>query len=267
MDFPLGGDVFISKSFPDNILLLLHEIGHAIGLKHPWEGDPVLAADEFTSQFTLYAGGRTTLGPLDIEAAQFLYGLPSADGTQVASWSWDSSLYTLTQNGTDLSDLIRGVSTNDVIFGNGGDDTIRGNAGDDVLDGGAGVDTMAGGTGNDIYVVDNVGDQIVENSNEGNDLINASVNYTLPANVEALVLCWEQARSSAPEMARIITSVEMSDSNIIDGGLGADYMVGGQGNDIYTSTIQATPSSKIRMRATTSSTPRSTIRSGPISNR
>ncbi len=53
-----------------------------------------------------------------------------------------------------------------------------------LLDGGAGKDTLVGGFGNDTYIVDNVGDVVVEDFNKGTDLIRSSVSYTLSANVE-----------------------------------------------------------------------------------
>ena len=47
---------------------------------------------------------------------------------------------------------------------------------------------MAGGGGNDTYVVDNVGDIILEAAGEGTDLVQSSVTTTLSANVENLTL-------------------------------------------------------------------------------
>ena len=47
---------------------------------------------------------------------------------------------------------------------------------------------MQGGTGNDTYIVEQVGDLVQENPGEGNDTIYASVNITLPSNVENLFI-------------------------------------------------------------------------------
>ena len=47
---------------------------------------------------------------------------------------------------------------------------------------------MIGGAGNDAYFVDNVSDQMIENAGEGNDTVFSTVNFTLSANVDNLVL-------------------------------------------------------------------------------
>ena len=51
--------------------------------------------------------------------------------------------------------------------GNTLDNTITGNSGNNILDGVGGADTMIGGAGNDTYIVDNAGDVVIENADEG----------------------------------------------------------------------------------------------------
>ena len=68
------------------------------------------------------------------------------------------------------------------------DNTLKGNSGDNTLNGGTGSDAMTGGDGDDIYIVDNIGDTVTENSSEGTDLINSSVSYSASNNVENLTL-------------------------------------------------------------------------------
>ena len=56
---------------------------------------------------------------------------------------------TVTELGTDASEVLTGTENRDVILGLGGDDTITGLGGDDDLDGSAGNDEIDGGNGND----------------------------------------------------------------------------------------------------------------------
>ncbi|MEI9904583.1 MAG: calcium-binding protein [Asticcacaulis sp.] len=65
---------------------------------------------------------------------------------------------------------------------------LIGNSGNNVLNGQIGADILQGGAGNDGYIVDNSGDIVIENANEGTDKVLSSVSYALTANVENLTL-------------------------------------------------------------------------------
>jgi len=108
---------------------------------------------------------------------------------------------------------------------------ITGSAGADSIDGGAGADTMSGGAGNDTYFVDNTGDVVVELAGGGTDTVIASVNTTLSAEVENLVLTGAAHVGTGNALANTITGTDGNDT--LDGGAGADTMSGGLGDDSY----------------------------------
>ncbi|SDO25184.1 Ca2+-binding protein, RTX toxin-related, partial [Polaromonas sp. JS666] len=81
-----------------------------------------------------------------------------------------------------------GNAGNNTLTGNTAANTLTGGEGNDTLSGGAGPDTMIGGAGNDSFTVDDVRDVAVELADEGTDTVRSSVNYTLGAEIENLVL-------------------------------------------------------------------------------
>jgi Ca2+-binding RTX toxin-like protein len=117
-------------------------------------------------------------------------------------------------------------------YGNSGNNKISGyGVGDNVIDGGVGADTMSGGGGNDTYGVDNIGDVIVENANEGNDTVWTDVSYTLSANVENLYLV-SSIDGTGNSSNNTIVGYGAGD-NVIAGGGGNDTLYGGAGNDTF----------------------------------
>ena len=110
--------------------------------------------------------------------------------------------------------------------------TITGNAGSNTLDGGAGADTLNGGSGDDVYIVEDAADVVSELIGEGMDRVESSVNWTLAANVEQLVLTGSDAiAGTGSSIANTITG--NSGANALDGGTGADTLNGGAGDDTY----------------------------------
>ncbi|AFZ60325.1 calcium-binding protein [Anabaena cylindrica FACHB-243] len=124
--------------------------------------------------------------------------------------------------GNSLSNRITGNSANNIIYGYGGNDRING---------GAGADRMYGGTGDDDYYVDNTGDLVVENFNEGSDIVYASISYTLTNNVEDLVLTGTaHLNATGNSLDNVI--VGNSGNNLIYGYGGNDTIFGLDGDDI-----------------------------------
>jgi serralysin len=125
-----------------------------------------------------------------------------------------------------------GNDLNNALSGNGSSNTLDGGLGNDTLDGGAGADTMIGGLGNDTYVVDDVADSVVEAANEGIDLVQSYIGYTLGTNIENGQLIGNaQVDLSGNDLNNLLTG--NANANILNGMAGADTMDGGAGNDTY----------------------------------
>lgn len=77
----------------------------------------------------------------------------------------------LNLRGNTLNNQLIGNNADNLLAGLAGDDTLDGGVGNDIVDGGLGADDLTGGTGDDTYVVDNLGDSVTENSNEGIDTV------------------------------------------------------------------------------------------------
>jgi len=112
-------------------------------------------------------------------------------------------------------------------------DHLIGNAENNFLDGRTGTDTMEGGIGNDTYVVYESSDIVMENANEGIDLIQSWITYSLydtdgllsakGGNVENLRLMGAAAFNIDGTGNALNNVIEASaGNNVIDGAAGVD---------------------------------------------
>jgi serralysin len=171
-----------------------------------------------------------------------LRGSPGADrlhggaGTDEADYSASPAGVTI-HLGTGLGS--GGHAEGDELFsiervtGSSHPDQISGTAGNDVIAGGAGADTMEGGAGDDLYLVDDPGDSVVEQANDGTDEVRTGLaSYVLAGNVERLTgLSGTGQALSGNALANVIVAGAGADR--LDGGGGADSLAGGLGDDIY----------------------------------
>jgi Ca2+-binding RTX toxin-like protein len=117
-------------------------------------------------------------------------------------------------------------------YGNSLTNILVGNAGNNLLNGDTGADAMFGGAGNDVYFVDNGGDVVIENANEGTDVVFSTAHLRLSDNVETLVL-QGSADLQGYGNAEVNTLYGNTGNNLLNGEGGADVMRGGLGNDVY----------------------------------
>jgi Ca2+-binding RTX toxin-like protein len=178
-DNPGSGNILMNTAFESSgqfaYATVLHEIGHALGLKEPDQAWTDFASNPPTvhnqwdpnvalSQSIMNEGGTnlTHLQPIDIQAIQSIYGTAANQGSMDSSWSWNSTTDTLTQHLNNSASLeVRGVSTSNVIYAGTGNDTIfaigagtntvYAGSGTDVVFGGAGKTTIYAGTGADTF--------------------------------------------------------------------------------------------------------------------
>ena len=192
-----------------------------------------LSINDTNDQLSL--GGFFAFESLRVDLIQF------ADGS---IWDYSTMLARVegvNLDGTEEVDYLSGNVTNDILSGLGGDDSLYGGAandallggagadwldggtGNDTLDGGTGADTMIGGAGNDLYVVDGIGDTVMEQAGQGTDTVQNSLTYTLGANVENLTLTGSAA----------INGTGNALNNTLIGNWAANVLTGGSGNDTY----------------------------------
>ena len=84
--------------------------------------------------------------------------------------------------------------------------------------------------GDDVYFVDDSNDQVIENPGGGNDAVFSTANFQLSAEVESLVL---QGGADLQGVGNSLNNQLHGNggNNVLDGGVGADAVIGFAGND------------------------------------
>lgn len=139
-----------------------------------------------------------------------------------------------------------GMGTNASATGNALDNVITGNIGNNSLSGGAGNDTLIGGAGNDVYLVDKAMElaHVTELAAGGTDTLriayaNASTTVPIAIILAGSLAEFENVTIVGGGLFNLVGNVAgnvltgNNSANRIDGGTGADTMIGLAGNDVY----------------------------------
>jgi Ca2+-binding RTX toxin-like protein len=182
----------------------------------------------------VYSGGRSAT--IDLRPATLRY---EEGGGGRMSYAYGIFGGFTIANGVTIENATSGAG-NDVLIGNGVANVLSAGLGNDHLEGGSGADTLIGGGGNDSYVLADA-DTIVELAGGGIDSVEASITYTLAAEVENLTLTGAGAiNGTGNGLANQITGNAAANAlsgnagnDWLDGGAGADMLYGGDGNDTF----------------------------------
>lgn len=102
-----------------------------------------------------------------------------------------------------------------------------------IIDGGAGADLMRGSSGIQIYVVDNVGDVVIEEQGGGEDEVRSSVSYVLADNIGNLTLTGTAAiNGTGNARDNVLDGAQSSAANVLAGGAGDDLYLVGSGDTV-----------------------------------
>ncbi len=207
-----GDDLYIVDAALDRILERPHGGSDTVQSSITYSLANQLQLENLTLTGTAAAGNGNAL-------ANWLEGNDAAN--RLHGYAGDDTVL-----GAGGRDTMFGDAGHDSMDGGGGADILVGGAGNDTLDGGAGADTMRGETGNDLYVVDDLGDRVIDRS--GRDVVDAQISgVTLADGIEELRML-VAGSGYGNGGANILTSA--GDLNTFYGGAGNDtYNV--QGDD------------------------------------
>jgi Ca2+-binding RTX toxin-like protein len=185
-----------------------------------------LRGSAFNDRLTGDSGGNALEGGAGADI------LDGGDGSDTLSYEHASggvvvNLATSSSSGNDADgdvffniENVRGSAFSDVLFGDAGNNTLAGGVGNDILVGGAGADALDGGDGIDTASYQNATIGVIANlTNNANDINDAGGDTYKSI---------ENLRGSA--FGDLLVGRDDAD-NVIEGGGGADVMIGGLGSD------------------------------------
>lgn len=216
----LGMDVFLDSTTPGNLapqdgrseaLTLIHELGHSLGLEHPFAGGtdtPHLPAAENSTEFTVMSYDESPLeyhlaySVLDIAALQYLYGPSPTARTGNDTYAVGSATTNFIWDGAGVDTLDASAQTQAVTlyleagyWGFVGSKASRiTSAGQVTVNFGSVIENLTGGSGSDKLYGSSLANII--KGGAGNDIING-----------------------------------YAGSDTLHGGLGNDSLLGGDGRD------------------------------------
>lgn len=212
---------------------VLHEIGHAIGLSHPFEGTYTLPSSLDSTLQTLMSYTRVSFAqlapaPMDVEALQHIYGNP----IDMTDWTYGFDANGFTVDGSARNDTILGVNGNNKLIGRGGDDTLIGRTGDDQIIGGRGDDMLMGYAGSDILKGGSGNDTLLAHVQDDINYLDESTPTLLGGGGRDTLLGGDADDTMNGGNGRDVLKGGYGDDTL-NGGKGIDKMTGGSGSDVF----------------------------------
>ncbi len=177
-------------------------------------GAPVLEIAANTGGSVDIVGGLLNGGLAQVEVGGVSYSL--------------AQLALAASNGDNFSPGANGNLTYSAITG----DSLTGGTGNDTLVAFAADTTLSGGGGNTLFMVNDPTDVVTEQTAGLKDVIDSSVSYVLPQNVDSLTLTGNaNLTATGNDQTDVLTANSGSDTLIA--GTGVATMAGGAGNDTF----------------------------------